>query len=309
MTAMTHQILGLFAETPLHAGGSSKDGLIDLPIQREIHSGWPCVFGSSMKGALRARADQLGVDDDLKVTAFGPDTLNAADHAGALLVGDARLLLLPVRSLTGHFRMVTCPALLRRFVADRARAGLPGPIPPFPEVEQGTVQVNTPQKNGDIFLEEFCFTPQPWSAVDEWVELLIALVAPVPGLAIKEVRQSLVEQLTVVDDDSFSHFCRSAIPVLPHVRINSQTKTVDGGALWHEESLPPDTLLYCVVAAQPPRSARHRDTMTSAELLGQTCDALFTGGPYLQVGGNETTGMGWCRVACVAAELPGVNGE
>ncbi|UYV19462.1 type III-B CRISPR module RAMP protein Cmr4 [Halomonas qaidamensis] len=304
MTATTHLIFGLFTETPLHAGGGSKDGLIDLPIQREIHSGWPCVFGSAMKGALRARADQLGVDDDLKVTAFGPDTLNASDHAGALLVGDARLLLLPVRSLTGHFRMVTCPALLRRFVADRARAGLTGPIPAIPEVEQGSVQVKNPQGKGDIFLEEFCFTPQPWSTADEWVELLLALVAPVPGLEEKDVRETLASQLTVVDDDSFSHFCRSAIPVLPHVRINSQTKTVEGGGLWHEESLPPDTLLYCVVAAQPPRSKRYHD-MNSAKLLEQACEALFASGPYLQVGGNETTGMGWCRVARVAAELPG----
>ena len=304
MTAMTHQIFGLFAETPLHAGGGSKDGVIDLPIQREIHSGWPCVYGSSMKGALRARADQLGVDGDLKTTAFGPDTLNASDHAGALLVGDARLLLLPVRSLTGHFRMVTCPALLRRFVADRARAGLSGPVPVIPQVEQGTLLVKSAQGSGDIFLEEFCFTPQQWSAADEWVELLLALVAPVPGLEEKELRQSLAEQLTVVDDDSFSHFCRSAIPVLPHVRINSETKTVDGGALWHEESLPPDTLLYCVVAAQPPRSEKHKG-MSSSELLEQTCGALFDGGPYLQVGGNETTGMGWCRVARVSAKVSG----
>lgn len=304
MTAMTHQIFGLFAETPLHAGGGSKDGVIDLPIQREIHSGWPCVYGSSMKGALRARADQLGVEDGLKTTAFGPDTLNASDHAGALLVGDARLLLLPVRSLTGHFRLVTCPALLRRFMADRARAGLAGDVPAIPEVEQGSALVANPQ-GGEIFLEEFCFTPEALSAAEEWAALAMTLIAPVPGLEANDVRQSLLSQLAVVDDDSFSLFCRSAIPVLPHVRINSKTKTVDGGALWHEESLPPDTLLYCVVAAQPPRSERHRDTLSSGELLEQTCEALFSNGSYLQVGGNETTGMGWCRVARVSAEGKG----
>lgn len=304
MTAMTHQIFGLFAETPLHAGGGSKDGVVDLPIQREIHSGWPCIFGSSMKGALRARADQLGVADDLKATAFGPDTLNASEHAGALLVGDARLLLLPVRSLTGHFRLVTCPALLRRFAADRARAGLAGDVPALPEVKQGSVLVGDSHGSGEIFLEEFCFTPEQWSAAGEWAVLLLALIAPVPGLDEAEMGKSLAGQLAVVDDDSFSHFCRSAIPVLPHVRINSDTKTVEGGALWHEESLPPDTLLYCVVAAQPPRSERHRD-MSSTELLNQTCKALFGNGAYLQVGGNETTGMGWCRVARVAADAAG----
>lgn len=305
MTAMTHQLFGLFAETPLHAGGGSKDGVIDLPIQREIHSGWPCVYGSAMKGALRARADQLAMDDDLKATAFGPDTLHASDHAGALLVGDARLLLLPVRSLTGHYRMVTCPSLLRRFIADRARVGLAASAPALPQVETGNALLRDPQGHKAIFLEEFCFTPEAWPAADEWAALLAELVAPVPGLDANDEQEALARQLTVVDDDSFAHFCRSAIPVLPHVRINSETKTVDGGALWHEESLPPDTLLYCVVAAQPPRSERHRNTLSSAELLAQTAEALFAGGAYLQIGGNETTGMGWCRVARVSAEVAG----
>lgn len=304
MTAMTHQMLGLFAETPLHAGGGSKDELIDLPIQREIHSGWPCVYGSAMKGALRARADQLGIEETLKTTAFGPDTLNASEHAGALLVSDARLLLLPVRSLTGHFRMVTCPALLRRLVADRARAGLAGEALSIPKVEVGTALVAEPQEPKTLFLEEFSFAQAPWPEAEAWVERLLALVAPIAGLEEGDMRQALTRQLTLVDDDSFSHFCRSAIPVLPHVRIDSKTKTVEGGALWHEESLPPDTLLYCVLAAQPPRSETHRE-MSSAELLEQAMQALFDDGPYLQVGGNETTGMGWCRVARLGGKAQG----
>ena len=57
---------------------------------------------------------------------FGPDTGQASDHAGALLVGDARLVLLPVRSLTTHFKWVTCPALLDRLRWDTARLGVEG---------------------------------------------------------------------------------------------------------------------------------------------------------------------------------------
>jgi len=105
-------IIGLWAETSLHAGaGGSVEG-IDLPIQREAHSDWPCVFGTSVKGALRAKAeDKLGKDNASIRYVFGPDSgENASEHAGALLVSDARLLLLPVRSLTSHFKWVTCPA-------------------------------------------------------------------------------------------------------------------------------------------------------------------------------------------------------
>ncbi|MBN2887102.1 MAG: type III-B CRISPR module RAMP protein Cmr4, partial [Chromatiaceae bacterium] len=90
-------LLGLLAETAIHAGAGQNAGVIDLPIQREAHTAWPVVFGSAVKGALRALAEERQAPW-LKAV-FGPETNNASEHAGALLVGDARLLLLPVRSL------------------------------------------------------------------------------------------------------------------------------------------------------------------------------------------------------------------
>ena len=87
--------------------------------------------------ALSPRVPNMELEDELRktqsrivtaqaelslVTLFGPDSLHAGAtsdkiHAGALLVSDARLLWLPVRSLTSHTRYVTCPALLRRLNA------------------------------------------------------------------------------------------------------------------------------------------------------------------------------------------------
>lgn len=97
---MKTAILGLHAETSIHAGAGSALDVIDLPIQREAHTNWPCVFGSAVKGALRAAAGK-GNQTDL---VFGLENANSDAYAGALLVGDARLLLLPVRSLTTHFK-------------------------------------------------------------------------------------------------------------------------------------------------------------------------------------------------------------
>lgn len=77
MTTQTALLL-LTSETPLHAGaGQSVDG-IDLPIQREAHTDWPCVYGSAVKGALRAHAEQrLGGKAAAITDLFGPD------HGGA----------------------------------------------------------------------------------------------------------------------------------------------------------------------------------------------------------------------------------
>ena len=40
-------------KTPLHAGSGNDLGVIDLPIQRERHTEYPKIEGSSLKGALR----------------------------------------------------------------------------------------------------------------------------------------------------------------------------------------------------------------------------------------------------------------
>jgi len=156
----TTALIGLLAETSIHAGAGQSGGVIDLPIQREAHTAWPVIYGSAVKGALRALAEERQAPW-LKVV-FGPETTNASDHAGALLVGDARLLLLPVRSLTGHFKWVTCPALLQRFTADAARLGLDGldsaTIPKVPNHQT----VLLPEPTGDaLYLEEFRLRTQP----------------------------------------------------------------------------------------------------------------------------------------------------
>ena len=47
--------------------------------------------------------------------------------AGALAMGDAHLLVLPVRCLAGVVSFVTCPFILRRYARDLQRAGTAGP--------------------------------------------------------------------------------------------------------------------------------------------------------------------------------------
>ncbi len=283
---MKTALLGLLTETSLHAGAGQSVGVIDLPIQREAHTGWPVVFGSAVKGALRAAAETAGKDWITSV--FGPDTNHAADNAGALLVGDARLLLLPVRSLTSHFRWVTCPALLRRFQADCKRLGIAADFA-VPPVDDPAATFVADDKTGPLFLEEFRFEMQS-GALDAIIGALV------PLLSVAEPEDRLKAQFTVVHDDMFAHLARYATPVNAHVRIDNATKTVQTGALWYEETLPPDTLLYVALAAQ--RSRVKDENQSAEQILAHITEDLFAR-PYLQLGGNETVGMGWCKVASV----------
>lgn len=300
----TTALLGLWAETSIHAGtGSSIDG-IDLPIQREGHNGWPCIFGSAVKGALRAKAEDSWGKENYSVRyVFGPDSDNdkASEHAGALMVSDARLLLLPVRSLTGYFKWVTCPALLSRLQRDAERLGVvigDYTIPNVGNLESGL----QPQADGDLFLEEYRITTQRQD-----LSAIIGVLSSLSGIETKDLEQ----QLVVVSNALFTYLCQYATPVAAHIAIDNDKKTVKTGALWYEETLPPETVFYLALAANAVRDATVKDAhgndipakfenqevkdSKAKAVLASITDTLFAR-PYLQIGGNETVGMGWCKV-------------
>jgi CRISPR-associated protein Cmr4 len=283
-------LLGLLAETSIHAGAGQMAGVIDLPIQREAHTAWPVVYGSAVKGALRSLADEQQAGWLIPV--FGPETTNASDHAGALLVSDARLLLLPVRSLTSHFKWVTCPALLKRFRADAQRLGLSNTAFAVPEVDDANGALAPEDAADGLFLEEFRFNLKT-------ADLSAVITALARLMGRDDAEAALQRQLVVVHDDRFNHLAQFATPVNAHVCIDNQTKTVKPGALWYEESLPPDTVLYVGLYAQAARVKEQ--SKTAAEVLSHITRDLFAR-PYLQLGGNETVGMGWCKVTICRVE-------
>jgi len=99
------------ALSPLHAGTGHTPGIIDLPIARMKATGIPFLPGSSIKGVLRD-ARREGAKDEKSINAvFGPAKFASDDATGAaaIVVGDARLLAMPVRSFKGTFAWVTSP--------------------------------------------------------------------------------------------------------------------------------------------------------------------------------------------------------
>ncbi|WP_020559174.1 type III-B CRISPR module RAMP protein Cmr4 [Thiofilum flexile] len=297
-------ILGLLAQTSIHAGTGQNTGIIDLPIQREGHNGWPCVFGSAMKGALRTRAEtQYGKENASVIYVFGPspspspNTNNASEHAGAIMVSDARLLLLPIRSLTSQFKWVTCPDALKRYQRDAERFGLTvGLLSSVNvEVEGDEALVATKEADGALFLEEYRFNAKSQ-------DLSVAIKSIAQLMQRDDAEEVLQNQLVIVSNDMFAHLCQHATPVNAHIAIESETKTVKDGALWYEETLPPETLLYVGLSANPVRKPKGDKIKVplpqdeSGKWVLESITNLFRDRPWLQIGGNETVGMGWCAV-------------
>lgn len=263
---MKTRILGLLAETSIHPGAGQSSGVVDLPVARDAATDYPVVPGSSLKGALLGLTRQSG-----KITKVEQQQIfGQQDNAGALLVSDARLLLLPVRSLQSSYKWITCPHLLERFTRDADRAGeKPGAF--VCNVETGKY---IGADNGDLFLEErqFFYSAAP---TDDLVKAIGALIRHEP------TRARLASQLVVLHDNDFTWFARHGLAVQARNVLDEEKKTSRN--LWYEETIPPDALFYTLLAER-------RDGALDAVA------ALFEGHPYLQVGGNETVGMGWFAV-------------
>lgn len=273
---MKGALLGLLAETPLHPGTGRSVGVIDLPVARESATSYPVIYGSGVKGALREEARRRGWIDDLDIV-FGHEDKGA----GSLLISDARLLLLPVRSLSGAYRWVTCPYLLERFRRDlrrlRIETGWDSPRP-------GSGEVVATGSGEHLFLEERRFVVRGEPSED-----LVGALEPL--IAHKETRGRLPSQLAIVADGEFGWFARYALEIRTRNRLKEESKMSEN--LWQEESLPTDTLLYVLLT---PRS----------DSKPVDFGAFWNGDPYMQVGGNETVGQGWVAVSVVPSrELEG----
>ncbi len=60
-------------------------------------------------------------------------------------------------------------------------------------------------------------------------------------------REQFKKRFVVLPDIAFDFLCETGTEVNTRVKIDDETKTVATGALWTEESLPPETILAGIV--------------------------------------------------------------
>ena len=300
--------LYIYVETPLHAGVGSGLSSVDLPIQRERTTQYPMIQGSGIKGKLRSVAEEMaerngGTLTPERVTImFGPKT-TGADHAGALIAGDARVLLFPVRSLSGVFAYTTCYDVLGRFKRDKERSGnalpwhVPAPVSSDPGRPPVALVTSASQvsASGTVVLEEFSFQAQESADADTIADWIANNAFP---QAYAYWREKLRRSLVILPDNDFRDYVLYATEIITRVRIDRATKTVAAGALWTEEHLPTDTLLYVPIYATDSRKAREKGegAVSATDILRYAMSIEDNQGGYIQLGGDETVGRGLVRL-------------
>ncbi len=283
---MTTRLLFIHAMSPIHCGTGQAIGGIDLPIAREKPTGLPLVPGSSIKGVLRAAKK---ISDATHLAVFGPETEFASDHAGGVQFADASLLFLPVRSVRGTFAWVTSPYVLQRFARDAREVGIDlGAIPSEPQEKEAIVTSKTLQADGRVIFEDFDFTAREDSKFAALTGRLAEWIFPQGP-----ERDRFKLRACLVHEDVMSLLLQTCTEITARIRLKNETKTVEQGALWSEESLPVETILSGLVVATPTRQ-KDGSTPTANDLLEYVKKVTSQGA--IQLGGKASVGRGVCHL-------------
>lgn len=295
----------LIAETPVHAGSGSDLGYIDLPIQRESHTGYPKIESSSLKGALRQAFESGKMEDDDYIEAlnrvFGYDELglndkikakfkDKTDFAGAIGFTDARILLFPVKSLKGTFAWLTCPAVIQKLkheVEDICKQK--SNIQVFDNkvyvTENCSLYIDKSKKES-IQLEEYTYEPD--KDTTSATELSKWLKDNVFAGAFDYWENKITENLVIVPDDDFADFVKFSTEVNTRIKIDNETGTVKDGALFTIEYLPQETVMYSLTMFSP-EFREHGMKVKEVENFFMNKNYKPD---FFQLGGNATIGKG-----------------
>ncbi|MGL4305103.1 MAG: type III-B CRISPR module RAMP protein Cmr4 [Mycobacteriaceae bacterium] len=281
---MEHRLLVLFAETPIHAGGSGAMSSIDLPIQREAGTGLPLIWGQSLKGALRDHARSSGFTSEQDEAIFGskpPGETDSRLTRGAVSFGDAQLLAMPAASLDRLFAWVTSVQLLARLARKARIIG----------ADTSTLKsVYTKSINGGIGTEGWkgkqVFGPilvsvSTENAVRNLGNSLSKFVFPC-NEEFTFSRKKIEEDVVIVEAGDFSELANHGTDVVARIQLEEETKQVAHGP-FYSEYLPAETILVSVLSGEK----KHLDLLEK-----------ILNGKVFQLGGDESTGKGifWCRI-------------
>jgi len=280
-------VLGLYTETPLHCGAESATGYVDLPVQRERHTAYPVIPGSTLKGVLRDEMKDLG-PAKLKNYFGESDEGSRKTSPGEVSFGDGIIVAFPVRCTEGPFVWITCP-----FALERALRALAAPH----KVDNPSAGKAWAKADGDILLEELLLVREKRDDLFAESGPLAELGRLIPASPSFAYTHSIfLDRLLVLNDGEFQELVETGTEVLTRIKLNAvgtTTNLKDGeypeikgedrkGNMFVEEVVPPETLFLTVLRA-PKDSAFESDDIPKV----------------VRLGGDETIGRGVTHVTAV----------
>ena len=301
----------IHCRTPFHPGSGSSLGIVDLPIQRERHTGYPKFEASGLKGCLREHFTRKDENKTLTNLIFGPEK-DGSEHAGMVCFTDARILLFPVKSLKGVFAYITCPDVLKRFFSELDDAGLTRGFDKNEEFASNSALLSTDTKlmcsGNKLVLEEYTFKAAKKPIVNKLAEFLAGM-----GLI---AENDLKARLAILPDNEFRYFVEMTTETITRIRIDQTTGTVADSALFSEEFLPAESVLYSfAMASGILMDEKKRKDQEIDKSIGNQSECTFLLNTLakgllredctcvLQMGGDASIGKGLVRLSIGGTEL------
>lgn len=276
----------LYSLAPVHCGGEGDLGNI-LEIAREVHTNFPYIPGSSLRGSLRDEVLQVAgkeVTDRL----FGKELANG-DQMGVHQVwfGDARLLWIPMRtmSLEGSgdvFTWVSCHSLIR----DHALVSC-HPMPPFRKQPVGTRGGNYWVADSRIQVETMNEDERKVAHPESW-----------PSCLEGEVKSTWNANRIVLPDSDFEILMEHSLwtQIRNKIQDKDNENTSQGSAeiFWTDVCIPRDTIFYFswgynLLKDKPDKPNPNKLKVEDHQILME----IMTG--LLQLGGQANVGRGWVQ--------------
>lgn len=260
----------IHCHTNLHAGsGDTTYGIIDKMVQRDVVTKLPCIYASSLKGALREFFEegpdkvQLSGDAD---TIFGKkinsENESVDNSKGNTIFHEAQLIGFPMRSNQKPYFIATSKAALKSFMY---KAGLfnikltrlEQEINDLPEVSEGA-PVTLNNAFSELMIEDF-----------EEVRKQDALTG--------ELSKYLGTDLLLMHENDFTAACSDYnLPVIARNNLeNGESKN-----LWYEQIVPHQSRFVFFTVC-----------------LGKDQFSQSINGKTVQIGANSSLGYGYCKIS------------
>lgn len=284
----------LYAMSSTHVGSGDNLNYIDLPIQREKHTNLPKIEASSLKGSIRQ-----SMESQTKALHEVAEILgsNDAKIPSAVSFSDAKILFLPIKSAKGVFAYATCPLLIKRFISDCKITG----IDVFNDIKselvfsQGCYVTDSTNsliviennKKKYVVLDEYIFDVQETKGINDFNTFIEKIQTKIPE---NDILNEFNKRAVLISDNDFSYFSNNSTEVVTRIKIGDNG-TVDEGALFTQENLPPETILYSLLFFTDIKVQDESKISLPAKDVKDKFNKLF-GKDIFQIGGDATLGKG-----------------
>ncbi len=289
------------AVTPIHAGTGQDLGIVDMPIQRESHTNIPKIEASSLKGSIKQQLLIANNGERVNIERLlGKDKDN--DKASIISITDAKLLFFPVRSAINVYSLITCPFVLKRYyddleftcTNDQNRIKLSNFIEQLEKcipLDTGEYLSFKDNKNDEkMYLEEY-----EYIAKNPNIELKEKFINSFKG-TFEHLLKENIKRVLILSDEDFIDMVSMYTEIITRNKIDIETGVAKGTALFQEEYLPAESILYFIALAREEfKESKANNGLNDLNDLNEFSKFLEKEN-YFQVGGNGTIGKGFIKL-------------